>query len=94
MQKVLSVAVGKTLLNYVLTKGSQRNERLTFNLGSAECHKVLGKVMKYTVLMTTELDKLTLDAHVPNVDISKRFVYNRVLISGMVYTSDIYTPLQ
>ena len=60
--------------------------KITADVG--ERHKVLGKIMKYSVLTTTELDKLTSD--VPDVDMSKCVVYGRVLISGVVYTSAIY----
>ena len=60
--------------------------KITADVG--EGHKLLGKVMKYSVLTTTELDKLP--SNVPDVDVSKCIVYGRVLLSGVVYTSSIY----
>lgn len=60
--------------------------KITGDVGDG--HKVLGKLMNYSMLSTRELDKLVSD--VAMMDTSKCAVYGRVLLSGVLYTSAMY----
>ena len=59
--------------------------KITDDVG--EGHKVLGKVMKCSLLSTSELDKLKSEVDVVDVKIA---VYGRVILAGVLYTSALY----